>query len=231
MQNSDATSTAAAVVTLLIFTPSPLDCFDGLWLVAKVAVEPAPDPSAGVVGLVDDTSPMARGDGLVREASHRDERVPALGIVRVDLSQLVRQLTDQTDLDGQRLELALGRARVVGDRDLLRTMAANLIDNAVRHNSAAGWIEIRTDSAGQEAQLEISTKLVERMTRRARSGSGWRPRTPYRLMVSRSSSTPVISQAWPGRSPSVPRMSRPPSSDQDPVESSGASTGPGELST
>jgi hypothetical protein len=28
MQNSDATSTAAAVVTLLIFTPSPLDCFE-----------------------------------------------------------------------------------------------------------------------------------------------------------------------------------------------------------
>jgi hypothetical protein len=35
-------------------------------------------------------------------------------------------------------------------------MAANLIDNAVRHNSADGWIEIRTESAGEEARLEIA---------------------------------------------------------------------------
>jgi len=34
-------------------------------------------------------------------------------------------------------------------------MAANLVDNAVRHNSADGWIEIRTASAG-DARLEIS---------------------------------------------------------------------------
>ena len=35
-------------------------------------------------------------------------------------------------------------------------MAANLIENAVRHNSPDGWIEIRTRPAGDEAQLEIS---------------------------------------------------------------------------
>jgi signal transduction histidine kinase len=38
----------------------------------------------------------------------------------------------------------------------LRTMAANLIDNAVRHNAAGGWIEVRTQSDGEDARLEIS---------------------------------------------------------------------------
>jgi signal transduction histidine kinase len=76
--------------------------------------------------------------------------------VEVDLSELVRHLTDETDLDGLRLELTLRPARVLGDRELLRTMTANLIDNAVRHNTSDGWIEIRTDSAGDEARLELS---------------------------------------------------------------------------
>jgi signal transduction histidine kinase len=116
----------------------------------------------------DDPEALRRSLAVVREASERSERLieALLALARadrdehpwseVDLSQLVRQLTDETDLDGLRLELALRPARVRGDRELLRTMAANLIDNAVRHNSADGWIAIRTLSAGNEARLEIS---------------------------------------------------------------------------
>jgi signal transduction histidine kinase len=68
----------------------------------------------------------------------------------------VRELIDDIDLDGLRLELALRPGRVLGDRQLLRTLVANLIDNAVRHNTADGWIEIRTESTGETARLEIS---------------------------------------------------------------------------
>jgi len=116
----------------------------------------------------DDPEALRRSLTVVREAGERSERlVDALLTlaradrddhprIEVDLSELVRQLTDETNLDGLRLELALRAARVRGDRQLLRTMAANLIDNAVRHNSADGWIEIRTESAGEDARLEIS---------------------------------------------------------------------------
>jgi signal transduction histidine kinase len=72
----------------------------------------------------------------------------------------VRNLIDETNLNGLRLELTLREAWVLGDRELLRTMAANLIDNAVRHNSANGWIEIRTDTDGEKARLEISNSGV-----------------------------------------------------------------------
>jgi signal transduction histidine kinase len=116
----------------------------------------------------DDPEALRRSLAVVREAGERSERLidALLALARaerddhprteVDLSQLVRGLTEETDLDGLRLELALRQARVLGDRELLRTMAANLIDNAVRHNTADGWIEIRTESTGEQARLEIS---------------------------------------------------------------------------
>jgi len=116
----------------------------------------------------DDPEALRRSLGVVREAGERSERmIDALlalaqaerddhARIEVDLSELVGQVTDETDIDGLRLELALRPAPVLGDRELLRTMAANLIDNAVRHNSAERWIEIRTESADGEARLEIS---------------------------------------------------------------------------
>jgi signal transduction histidine kinase len=116
----------------------------------------------------DDSEALRRSLAVVREAGERSERLieALLTLARadrddhprseVDLSDPVRQVTEEVELDGLRLELALRPARVLGDRELLRTMAANLIDNAVRHNSAGGWIEIHTESTGEEARLEIS---------------------------------------------------------------------------
>jgi signal transduction histidine kinase len=116
----------------------------------------------------DDPEALRRSLTVVREAGERSERLvdALLTLARaerddrarteVDLRELVRLVTDATDLDGLRLELDMRPARVLGDRQLLRTMAANLVDNAVRHNSADGWIEIRMESAGEVARLEIS---------------------------------------------------------------------------
>jgi signal transduction histidine kinase len=116
----------------------------------------------------DDPEALRRALAVVREAGERSERLvdALLTLARagrddppraeVDLSELVRQLTEESDLDGLPLKAALCPAPVLGDPELLRTMAANLLDNAVRHNSADGWIEIRTESAGEEARLEIS---------------------------------------------------------------------------
>jgi signal transduction histidine kinase len=117
----------------------------------------------------DDPEALRRSLLAVREAGERSERlVDALLTLaevdradrrqsEVDLAELVRELTEEADLDGLQLELALApRSVVIGDRELLRTMVANLIDNAARHNTADGWIEIRADSAGESVQLEIS---------------------------------------------------------------------------
>jgi signal transduction histidine kinase len=116
----------------------------------------------------DDPEALRRSLAVVREAGERSERlIDALltltradrddhSLAEVDLGELVRNVIDETDLDGLRVERELQPACVVGDRELLRAMATNLLDNAVRHNTADGWIEIRTESAGKEARLEIS---------------------------------------------------------------------------
>jgi signal transduction histidine kinase len=116
----------------------------------------------------DDPEALRRALAVVREAGERSERLvdALLALARaerddhahteVDLSEVVRELLDEIDLDGLRLQLALRPARVLGDRQLLRTMAANLIDNAVRHNAPEGWIDICTETARDEARLEIS---------------------------------------------------------------------------
>ena len=116
----------------------------------------------------EDPEALRRSLAVVREAGERSERLieALLALARADgadhpraeieLSEIVQQLVDETDLGGLRLELDLRPAPVAGDPQLLRAMAANLIDNAVGHNAADGWIEIRTESAGHEVRLEIS---------------------------------------------------------------------------
>ena len=116
----------------------------------------------------DDPEALRRSLETVREAGKRSERlIDALLVlaradrddrprVAVDLAALLRQLIDENELAGLEIKLDLRPALAHGDRELLRTMAANLVDNAIRHNRADGWIQIRTGAGGGEARLEIA---------------------------------------------------------------------------
>jgi signal transduction histidine kinase len=46
--------------------------------------------------------------------------------------------------------------RVLGDRDALRTLVRNLVDNAVRYTPAAGRVQVRTAKTPQGAVLEVT---------------------------------------------------------------------------
>jgi signal transduction histidine kinase len=50
---------------------------------------------------------------------------------------------------------SLGPAPVVGNPDLAGRLAANLIDNAIRHNRPAGRIEVRTATEGRDPVLTV----------------------------------------------------------------------------
>ena len=108
----------------------------------------------------------------VREATQRSEqlidsllvlaRSDAAGITPepVELSLLVRSACDrlapaieQRNLD---VELALEPAIVEGDRSLLDRLVGNLLENAVRHNVANGWISIETTTTGRNATLKVA---------------------------------------------------------------------------
>jgi signal transduction histidine kinase len=144
----------------------------------------------------DDPGALRRSVIVMREAGRRSERLidalltlaradrDAHAHVELDLGELVRRLIDGTDVHGLRVELELRPARLAGDPELLRTMVGNLIDNAVRHNTADGWIEIRTEADRERALLEIANAgavisadqalaLTEPFVRRvARTGDG-----------------------------------------------------------
>ena len=79
---------------------------------------------------------------LARSERGLDRRQP------VDLAALVGELLadrrDEIERRGLQLHATLDPARIQGDPQLLERLAENLIDNAIRHNTAGGHIEVAT---------------------------------------------------------------------------------------
>ena len=146
----------------------------------------------------DDPAALRRALGVVREAGERSERlIEALLVLAradrgghprtdVDVAEVAREVTDDVTTHGGRLELALEPAHVLGDPQLLRTMIANLVANAARHNTPDGWITVRTRADDRQAHLEVANsgpmvtaeeaaRLAEpfRQLRTARTGEGF----------------------------------------------------------
>jgi signal transduction histidine kinase len=97
--------------------------------------------------LIDALLSLARGErGL-------DRRQP------VDLAALAGDVLDERTGEiqrrGLRLHTALNPARVQGDPQLLERLVANLIDNAIRHNTAGGRIDVATATTAGTAILSV----------------------------------------------------------------------------
>jgi signal transduction histidine kinase len=56
---------------------------------------------------------------------------------------------------GIRVDAALGAATVAGDPSLVESLVANLVDNALRHNTADGRIEVATSTTAGRASLSV----------------------------------------------------------------------------
>jgi signal transduction histidine kinase len=65
---------------------------------------------------------------------------------------------------GLRLDSKLERAATAGDRRLIERLIANLLDNAIRHNSPHGWVSVRTaiDAGTPVLTVSNSGPLIER---------------------------------------------------------------------
>jgi signal transduction histidine kinase len=79
---------------------------------------------------------------------------------RFDLAQIagnvVADRQPEADRKGIRVTAALAPAPASGDPHLAERLVANLVDNAIRHNRAAGWLEISTKAADGRAVLSVS---------------------------------------------------------------------------
>jgi signal transduction histidine kinase len=125
------------------------------------------DPDAGV----DELRAAAE---VVREATMRaDQLVDSLLLLaqserlsgpavreRVELPDVAAQALAAVaaEVQERRLEVATsyGPAGVLGDRGLLERLAGNLVENAVRHNVADGWVRVDTGTVQGRARLEVS---------------------------------------------------------------------------
>jgi signal transduction histidine kinase len=79
----------------------------------------------------------------------------------VDLEREVRDALAATlpapGRSGPRVELELAPAALAGDGRLIGRLAANLIDNAIRHNVPGGWIRVVTATTPKgEAMLSVT---------------------------------------------------------------------------
>jgi len=71
---------------------------------------------------------------------------------KVDLAATAEDVLDAADLDGRRVHATLEPAVIAGDPVLAERLIANLVDNAVRYNIAAGevWISARTTAGSSQ---------------------------------------------------------------------------------
>ncbi|TDE48426.1 HAMP domain-containing histidine kinase [Nonomuraea mesophila] len=78
----------------------------------------------------------------------------------VDLAAAVRDalaaVAADVELRGLRLTQALAPAPLAGDPVLLERLAANLVENAVRHNAEGGWIDVRTETGPGSVRLRVA---------------------------------------------------------------------------
>ncbi len=74
----------------------------------------------------------------------------------VDLATVAEDVLDTADLGGRRVHATLDPAVMSGDPVLAERLIANLVDNAVRHNAAAGDIWISTRTTAGSSQLTVA---------------------------------------------------------------------------
>jgi signal transduction histidine kinase len=78
----------------------------------------------------------------------------------VDLAKVAQNVVQarraEAGRHGIQIKVALAAATTTGDPHLIESLIANLIDNAVRHNSTHGHVEITTSTSAGDAVLMVS---------------------------------------------------------------------------
>ena len=72
------------------------------------------------------------------------------------IGEVLADRGDEIERRGLRLHATLDAAHILGDPQLLERLAANLIDNAVRHNIVGGRIEVATTTTATTVVLSVA---------------------------------------------------------------------------
>ncbi|NUR57671.1 MAG: HAMP domain-containing protein [Catenulispora sp.] len=72
-----------------------------------------------------------------------------------DTAESVTGNGDTAEPDALIVTTGFGTAATTGDSDLVRSLVANLIDNALRHNTPGGYVEVLTESFDDRAVIQV----------------------------------------------------------------------------
>jgi signal transduction histidine kinase len=114
--------------------------------VVREATRRADELIAGLLLLARSEAPSAVDPDAVRSVDLAAVVVPALAATRAEATRR-----------GLRVQEHRSPAPTAGDPVLLERVAGNLVENAVRHNVAAGWVEVRTGVRGSTAELSVAS--------------------------------------------------------------------------
>lgn len=158
------------------------------------------DPDASVAEL------RTMGERVLEDADALDDLLAALMVLArsqqellrrdpIDLTQVVHRAASDVEAVAQERDVALhvdagpadreasGRGRISGDPALLRRLATNLLDNAVRYNRPGGMVDISVAHSPEETVLRVENtgpqlggddvaRLAEPFERLGRHGDG-----------------------------------------------------------
>jgi signal transduction histidine kinase len=125
----------------------------------REAIVEAEEEAARMGRLVGDLLLLARADA---------GEMPTLQRERIDLGELASEVVDKARAlaDGRRVSVGVQQGCVVvGDRDRLRQLITNLVENAIRYTPGGG-------------QIEVSVGRTPRLQQRARSARSRNAREP-----------------------------------------------------
>jgi signal transduction histidine kinase len=82
----------------------------------------------------------------------------------IDLATVAEDVLDGSDAGDRRIHAALEPAPIAGDPVLAERLVANLVDNAIRYNTAGGdvWVSTRTTAAGSQLTVANSGAVMTR---------------------------------------------------------------------
>jgi len=106
-------------------------------------------------------------DQVLASGEHQERLIDALLVLSrsqrgldnretLDLAAVVAQTLERLAASGLTIERSLAPASTDGDRDLIERLAANLLNNAVQHNHAAGRIDVTTRTTDGHAILRVT---------------------------------------------------------------------------
>jgi two-component system OmpR family sensor kinase len=132
---------------------------------------------------------LARATRVVEQLltlARQEPGAAELPAAEIDLSELAREVIAELVplAESKAIDLGMQRnepARVMGDREALRVLLANLVDNAVRYTPERGRVDISTFAAEGGAAIEVTDtgpgiptgdreRVFDRFYRRAGSG-------------------------------------------------------------